>query len=108
MQISLAFPGLPLWGRSSLQHWEIHGPGLTKTRDSVGITLISVSYFLLGAAQTLWHFYLVIGLGFGVGMSCMGALAWHRTVIFWFDHWRGRAIAFAVMGASLAGMMMPP
>jgi MFS family permease len=41
-------------------------------------------------------------------MSCMGGMAWHRCVIFWFDHWRGRAIAFAVMGASLAGIMMPP
>jgi predicted MFS family arabinose efflux permease len=41
-------------------------------------------------------------------MACMGGLAWHRSVISWFDHWRGRAIALAVMGASLAGIMMPP
>ncbi|NCZ63052.1 MAG: MFS transporter [Cellvibrionales bacterium] len=109
MQISLGFSWAAIVGA-------IVSPALGKYMDQgspkrvilVGITLISVSYFLLGAAQTLWHFYLVIGLGFGVGMSCMGALAWHRTVIFWFDHWRGRAIAFAVMGASLAGMMMPP
>ena len=109
MQISLGFSWAAIVGA-------IVSPALGKYMDQgspkrvilLGITLISVSYFLLGAAQTLWHFYLVIGLGFGVGMSCMGALAWHRTVIFWFDHWRGRAIAFAVMGASLAGMMMPP
>ena len=44
----------------------------------------------------------------GFGMTCMGGLAWHRTVVSWFDHWRGRAIALAVMGASIAGVMMPP
>ena len=77
-----AFPGCHCGGDRLSSTREIHGPGLTKTRILLGIALISVSYFLLGAAQTLWHFYLVIGLGFGVGMSCMGALAWHRTVIF--------------------------
>ena len=74
----------------------------------VGILIVSGSYVALASAQTLWQFYLVVGLGFGVGMSCMGGMAWHRCVIFWFDHWRGRAIAFAVMGASLAGILMPP
>lgn len=74
----------------------------------IGVSLVSMSYLFLGSAQSLWQFYVIIGLGFGVGMSCMGGMAWHRCIIFWFDHWRGRAIAFAVMGASLAGMMMPP
>ena len=73
-----------------------------------GIALVSVSYILLANAQTLWQFYLIVGFGFGIGMSCMGGMAWHRCVIFWFDHWRGRAIAIAVMGASLAGILMPP
>ena len=58
--------------------------------------------------QTLWQFYLIIGIGMGVGMTCMGNLAWHRTIISWFDHWRGRAIALGVLGASLAGVVMPP
>jgi MFS family permease len=74
----------------------------------LGICIVSVSYVLLASAQQLWQFYAIVGLGFGVGMSCMGGMAWHRCVIFWFDHWRGRAIAFAVMGASLSGIMMPP
>lgn len=74
----------------------------------IGIVAVAVSYLLLGAVQTLWQFYLIVGLGMGVGMSCMGGLAWHRSVIFWFDHWRGRAIALAVLGASMAGIMMPP
>ncbi|MEM7079293.1 MAG: MFS transporter [Pseudomonadota bacterium] len=74
----------------------------------VGIVVVSLSYLALGATQTLWQFYLVVALGMGIGMSCMGGMTWHRCVIYWFDHWRGRAIALSVMGASAAGMMMPP
>ncbi|HIG40700.1 MAG: MFS transporter [bacterium] len=74
----------------------------------IGIGIVTFSYLLLSVCQTLWQFYLIIGLGMGLGMSCMGNLAWHRTVISWFDHWRGRAIALGVLGASLAGVVMPP
>ena len=74
----------------------------------VGIILVSTSYLLLSVCQTLWQFYAIVGVGMGLGMSCMGALAWHKTLINWFDHWRGRAIALGVLGASLAGVVMPP
>jgi MFS family permease len=74
----------------------------------VGIVVVTVSYLALAATGSLWQYFLIVGVGMGVGMACMGGLAWHRSVISWFDHWRGRAIAIAVMGASLAGVMMPP
>lgn len=74
----------------------------------IGIGVVTVSYLLLANAVALWQYYLIVGVGMGVGMATMGGLAWHRSVISWFDHWRGRAIAIAVMGASLAGVMMPP
>jgi len=74
----------------------------------IGIGLVCVSYVLLSLMQQLWQFYLIISLGMGAGMLCMGNLAWHRTVMNWFDHWRGRAISLGVLGASLAGVVMPP
>ncbi len=73
-----------------------------------GTVIVTLAYLLLSAAQNLWQYFLIVGLGMGLGMAGMGGLAWHRSVINWFDHWRGRAIAIAVMGASLAGVMMPP
>ena len=73
-----------------------------------GIVVAGISYLLLARTTTLWQFYLVIGVGMGVAVTCMGNLAWHRTIISWFDHWRGRAISLAVLGASLAGVVMPP
>ena len=109
MQISLGFSGAAVVGA-------IISPMLGKYLDDhsprrailIGICVVALSYVMLARVQNLWQFYLIVGLGFGTGMSLMGGMAWHRSVIFWFDHWRGRAIAFAVMGASLAGIMMPP
>ncbi len=74
----------------------------------VGIGVVGASYLALSQVTQLWQFYVVVGIGMGAGMTCMGNLAWHRTVISWFDHWRGRAIALGVLGASLAGVVMPP
>ena len=73
-----------------------------------GIGVVTCSYVALSQMNALWQFYAIVGLGMGTGMACMGNLAWHRTVISWFDHWRGRAIALGVLGASLAGVVMPP
>lgn len=109
LQISLGFSWAAIVGAIIAprlgRYLDHHSPRLVIMS---GIVIVTISYLLLGSAQTLWQFYLIVGFGFGVGMSCMGGMAWHRSVIFWFDHWRGRAIAFAVMGASLAGIMMPP
>jgi len=74
----------------------------------LGIVLVTGSYLLLSVCQNLIQFYLIVGVGMGLGMTCMGNLAWHRTIISWFDHWRGRAISLGVLGASLAGVVMPP
>ena len=79
-----------------------------KTVILVGIGFVTGSYLLLSFCQNLIQFYLIVGLGMGLGMTCMGNLAWHRTIISWFDHWRGRAISLGVLGASLAGVVMPP
>ncbi len=49
----------------------------------VGIGVVTASYLMLSVCQTLLQFYLIIGVGMGVGMSCMGNLAWHRTIISW-------------------------
>ena len=72
-----------------------------------GIAIVTASYLLLSQVETILQFYLVTTIGMGLGMACMGGLAWHRSIINWFDHWRGRAIALGVLGASLSGIVMP-
>ena len=73
----------------------------------VGILIVSASYALLSLIDSILGFAILVSLGLGAGMACIGGMAWHRTVIRWFDHWRGRAIAIAVLGSSLAGVVMP-
>ena len=73
-----------------------------------GVAIVSASYVLLAYVSNLVQFYFVVSVCMGLGMATMGGQVWHRSVMNWFDHWRGRAIAFAVMGASIAGIVMPP
>ena len=73
-----------------------------------GVAIVSASYLMLANVQNLLQYYVVVTLGMGMGMVCMGGMSWHRAIMNWFDHWRGRSISLAVMGASLAGVMMPP
>ncbi|MBL6708564.1 MAG: MFS transporter, partial [Pseudomonadales bacterium] len=73
-----------------------------------GVAIVSASYVLLAYVSNLVQFYFVVSVCMGLGMATMGGQVWHRSVMNWFDHWRGRAIAFAVMGASVAGIVMPP
>ena len=74
----------------------------------LGTVIVATSYALLSMVENLIQYFLAVSIGMGIGMVCMGGQAWHRSVISWFDHWRGRAISFAVLGASLAGVAMPP
>ena len=73
-----------------------------------GIAMVSTSYLMLAHVSNLLQFYFVVSVCMGLGMATMGGQVWHRSVMNWFDHWRGRAIAFAVMGASISGIVMPP
>jgi MFS family permease len=74
----------------------------------VGILIMSCAYWSMAHVTNLVQYFFVVALGMGLGIACMGGLSWHRSVINWFDHWRGRAIALSVLGASLAGIVMPP
>ena len=74
----------------------------------LGTIIVTTCYVLLAMIGNMIQYFLVVSIGMGVGMVCMGGQAWHRSIISWFDHWRGRAISFSVLGASLAGIAMPP
>ncbi len=74
----------------------------------LGVFAMSTSYLLMSQVQSLWQFYLVVGLGFGLGVSCVGTIPRNRAVIFWFDQWKGRALGIAVLGASFSGVVFPP
>lgn len=109
MQISIGFSGVavvsalisPALGR----YLDRHSPRRVML---IGAAVLALSYLLLATVQTVWQFYLVVGLGFGVGISFLGTITRNRSVLYWFDHWRGRAVGIAVLGASFSGIVFPP
>lgn len=109
MQISIGFSGVavvsalisPALGR----YLDRHSPRKVML---LGILVLSTSYILMASVQAIWQFYLVVGVGFGIAVSFLGTITRTRAVIFWFDHWRGRALGIAVLGASISGIVFPP
>jgi MFS family permease len=91
----------PLLGRV-LDAWS------PKTVMLIGIVTVALGYYLLSLVQALWQLYLVMAVCFGLGMGAMGVLPWQKVVVTWFTRRRGLALALGVMGASLAGIFMPP
>ncbi len=55
----------------------------------------------------LWHMRLVFAV---LGVATMGAspIATSRAIFGWFDARRGRALAIALAGAGVSGIVMPP
>ncbi len=73
----------------------------------IGAVLIVISYIGIASSQKLWHYYVSMGIIFGVGVSCAGPTVRSLVVSLWFERWRGRALGISVMGASLAGVLLP-
>ncbi len=109
MHISLAFSVLAIVGA-------LISPALGRYLDEhsprkvmlVGVAVSSASFLLLAQTQTLLQLYLVVALGFGIGINAISSITRSRAVVSWFDHWRGRAFGIAIIGGSLAGVLLPP
>lgn len=62
----------------------------------------------VGLVHNLWQFYLIRGVVVTVGMLGMGGLVVNVALSNWFVRRRGRAIAVAAMGISVAAVVLPP
>jgi sugar phosphate permease len=74
----------------------------------VGISVLAVALFLLSKITTLWHWVVLNGLVLTVGAALIGNLVVNITLAKWFVDFRGRAVAFAAMGISFAGVLLTP
>jgi cyanate permease len=74
----------------------------------VGALIAGLGLILLGQIHELWQYYLVKGAVLTFGMACVGAMVVNVAVSNWFIRLRGRALAIAAMGLSLAAMVLPP
>jgi len=73
-----------------------------------GVVILSVAPFLLSKVNALWQWILLNGVVLTIGASLIGNLVVNVTLAKWFVDFRGRAIAFAAMGVSFAGVLLTP
>jgi len=83
-----------------------HGARLLMTFGSIaaGFTLI-----LTSSVNTIWQFYLIYGILFGLASTIMGGHVVEPALIAkWFIRHRGRAMAVGTMGISAGGVIIAP
>jgi MFS transporter, OFA family, oxalate/formate antiporter len=73
-----------------------------------GGIILAVSCFLLGNINNLSQWLILNGVVLTAGAAMVGNLVVNVTLGKWFVEHRGRAVALAGMGISLAGIVLPP
>jgi MFS family permease len=73
-----------------------------------GVFILSIALYLLGQINHLWQWVLLNGVILTVGAALIGNLVVNVTLAKWFVLFRGRAVAFAAMGVSFAGVLLTP
>ena len=72
----------------------------------IGYTIMGIGFILMSQVQSLWHFYasfIIISLGSGLG----GWLAMISMVNNWFSRRRSFALAAAMSGIHVGGLLVP-
>jgi len=83
-----------------------HGPRILL---SVGGVIAGVTLIATATVQTLWQFYVIYGIVFGLAMLAMGGMLVGPAIISkWFIQRRGRAMAIGTMGISTGGVVIAP
>lgn len=74
----------------------------------IGTGVLATALFLLSLTTTLWQWILLNGLVLTAGSALIGNLVVNVTLAKWFVDFRGRAVAWAAMGVSFAGVLLTP
>jgi OFA family oxalate/formate antiporter-like MFS transporter len=74
----------------------------------LGTVVLALSLYALGEISTLWHWIVLNGIALTIGAALIGNLVVNVTLAKWFVDFRGRAVAFAAMGISFAGVLLTP
>jgi MFS family permease len=74
---------------------------------AVGVLSLAAGAATLALADNVGHVFLGYGVLMSVGLVALGELTADSTVARWFIRRRGRALAWATMGMSVAGIVLP-
>jgi MFS family permease len=73
----------------------------------LGTLSLAAGAGILALARSAWDVFLGYGVVMSVGVVTLGELTGDATVARWFVRRRGRALAWATMGLSAAGVVIP-
>ncbi len=83
-----------------------HGPRLMLVFGSI---FAGIALMLTSRVDSLWQFYIVFGVIFGLATMTMGGqLVGPAVISKWFIKKRGRAMAIGTMGISAGGVVIAP
>lgn len=83
-----------------------HGPRLVLV---IGSIIAGIALMLTSRVQSLWQFYLIFGVIFGMAtLTIGGGLVGPAVISKWFIKKRGRAMAIGTMGISTGGLIIAP
>ncbi|MAF51726.1 MAG: MFS transporter [SAR202 cluster bacterium] len=83
-----------------------HGP---RVMIVVGSIVAGIALMFTSCVNTLWEFYIIQGVFFGLATHAMGGMLIGPSVISkWFIRMRGRAMAVGTMGISTGGVVIAP
>jgi MFS family permease len=74
----------------------------------VGAAWMGIGFFVLSQASTLVQFGVLTTLVVGLGTGAIGTTANSKLMVEWFDRRRGLALAVAITGYAVAGIVMAP
>lgn len=73
-----------------------------------GAAWMGVGFFVMAQVQNVVQFAFVTALFVGFGTGALGTTANGKLMVNWFDRRRGLALGVAIMGYSVAGLVMAP
>ena len=74
---------------------------------AIGVISLGAGAATLALAHNVGHVFLGYGVLMSIGLVSLGELTADSTVARWFIRRRGRALAWATMGMSVAGIILP-
>jgi sugar phosphate permease len=70
--------------------------------------MLGIAYTALAAVQSLWQYYVCMGLLVAAGSTALGPLSSNTAVARWFVRRRGQALGLSTAGISMGGVIFVP
>ena len=87
------------------QGWAIERYG-TRRIMQLGVVVMGLGMIGLSQIQSLWHFFLALGLA-AVGASLSGFLSITAATVRWFERHRAKALSLSGTGFAIGGIVTP-